>query len=112
MPLTIGKHYLKSPLSNVGMPPIIFLFSLKSYIVNSIDSNTIFCKTGASSIIIAEHYLIKSASLPYFDIEHGLFSSILIGTLKALCTVYPFSNNVAAIPFEAVENISKFSDNK
>ena len=39
------------------------------------------------------------------------FSSILIGTLKALCTVYPLSNSVAAIPVVAVEIIIRFSDN-
>ena len=38
-------------------------------------------------------------------------SSILIGTLKAWWTVYPFSNNVLAIPVEAHENIIKSSDN-
>ena len=48
------------------------------------------------------------ANLLYLEILKTLYSYKLQGTLKALWTVLPFSNKVAAIPLVAVEIIRIF----
>lgn len=100
--LITGKYYLKSLHNNVSLPPISLFESLISYKDLSIVSYTYLCNRGLSSIMIAETYFNIFPSLLYFEIFKILSFYKFIGTLKALCTVYPFYNKVTAIPLVAV----------
>ena len=105
-PWITGKIYLKSPHSNMHIPPIGRSLPVKSLSVRSMASNASLFVMGASSTTVALPSCITLLSAVPFLILH-MGTSIAYkskGILKVLCNVCPPVNNVVGFPLDVVAN--------
>ena len=111
-PRTIDNICQKSPHSGMHLPPIGWLFLVKSPRLLSGASNASSFVMGSSTTTIAlPSWITLHSAVPFMLLHMGISIACKSSdTLKVLCEVWPPVNNVAAIPFYAVANAVLPSD--